>query len=121
MSGFGNFIWFICGGVFSGLSWWLAGVLWCLTIVGIPVGKQCFKLAAVSFFPFKKEIEYEGGAVSVLLNIIWILVSGIPLALEHLLWGILLCITIIGIPFGKQQFKLARLALTPFGARIVEK
>lgn len=121
MSTIGNFLWFIFGGVFSGLSWSLVGLLWCLTIVGIPVGKQCFKLASVSFFPFKKEIEYGGGAVSVLLNIVWILVSGIPLALEHLLWGILLCITIIGIPFGKQQFKLAKLALTPFGAKMVEK
>lgn len=121
MSTLGNFLWFIFGGVFSGLSWLLAGCIWCLTIVGIPIGKQCFKLASVSFFPFRKEIEYDGGAVSLLLNIIWILVSGIPLALEHILWGILLCITIVGIPFGKQQFKLAKLALMPFGAKIKEK
>ena len=121
MSSFGNFLWFIFGGVFSGLSWLLAGCIWCLTIVGIPIGKQCFKLASVSFFPFKKEVEYGGGAVSLVLNIIWILVSGIPLALEHLMWGGLLCITIIGIPFGKQQFKLAKLALMPFGAQIIEK
>ncbi len=121
MSSFGNFLWFIFGGVFSGLSWLLAGCIWCITIVGIPIGKQCFKLASVSFFPFKKEVEYGGGAVSLLLNIIWILISGIPLALEHLLLGILLCITIIGIPFGKQQFKLAKLALMPFGAQIIEK
>lgn len=121
MSSFGNFLWFIFGGVFSGLSWLLAGCIWCLTIVGIPIGKQCFKLASVSFFPFKKEVEYGGGAVSLLLNIIWILVSGILLALEHLMWGALLCITIVGIPFGKQQFKLAKLALMPFGAQIIEK
>lgn len=121
MSTLGNFLWFIFGGFISGLSWLAIGCLWCLTIVGIPVGKQCFKLASVSFFPFKKEIEYGGGAVSLLLNIVWMLFSGIPLALEHLAWGVILCITIIGIPFGKQLFKLAKLALMPFGAEIREK
>ena len=114
----GNLLWFICGGVLSGLSWMVAGVLWCITIVGIPVGVQCFKLAGLSFFPFGKEVEYGGGAGSFLLNIIWLLVTGIPLALEHLACGIVLCITIIGIPFGLQHFKLAKLALMPFGAEV---
>ena len=114
----GNLLWFICGGVLSGLSWMVAGVLWCITIVGIPVGVQCFKLAGLSFFPFGKEVEYGGGAGSFLLNIIWLLVTGIPLALEHLACGIVLCITIIGIPFGLQHFKLAKLALSPFGAKV---
>ncbi len=121
MSSLGNFLWFIFGGIFSGLSWLFAGCIWCLTIVGIPIGKQCFKLASVSFFPFKKEIEYDGGAVSLILNIFWILISGIPLALEHILWGVILCISIVGIPFGKQQFKLAKLALMPFGAKVKDK
>ena len=110
----GNLIWFICGGAISGLSWCLAGC----TIIGIPVGMQCFKFASLSFFPFGKDVVYGGGAGSFLLNIIWLLVSGLPLALEHLIIGILLCITIIGIPFGLQQFKLAKLALMPFGADI---
>lgn len=79
---------------------------------------QCFKFASLSFFPFGKDVVYGGGAGSFLLNIIWLLVSGLPLALEHLIIGILLCITIIGIPFGLQQFKLAKLALMPFGADI---
>ncbi len=114
----GNLLWFIFGGAVSGLSWCIAGCLWCLTIVGIPVGIQCFKLASVSFFPFGKEIVYGGGAGSFLLNILWILISGIPLAVEHLFWGILLCITLIGIPFGIQQLKLAKLALMPFGTVI---
>lgn len=96
----------------------LAGCLWCITIIGIPVGMQCFKFASLSFFPFGKDVVYGGGAGSFLLNIIWLLVSGLPLALEHLIIGILLCITIIGIPFGLQQFKLAKLALMPFGADI---
>ncbi|OUM20154.1 YccF domain-containing protein [Butyricicoccus porcorum] len=103
----------------SGLSWCLAGLLWSITIVGIPIGRQCFKFAQVSFFPFGKQIEYGGGTVSMLVNIIWLIVSGFPLALEHLASGAVLCVTIIGIPFGLQQFKLAKLALMPFGARIV--
>ena len=112
----GNVIWFICGGVILGLSWLLTGCLWCITIIGIPVGMQCFKFAALSFFPFGKEITYGGGAGSLLLTIIWLLVSGLPLAIESALLGCLLCITIIGIPFGLQHFKIAKLALMPFGS-----
>lgn len=115
----GNLLWFLFGGALAGLSWWLAGVLWCVTIVGIPVGVQCFKFAGMSFFPFGRDIAYGGGAFSLLVNVIWLLVSGIPLALEHLMLGGLLCVTIIGIPFGVQHFKLAKLALMPFGARVV--
>lgn len=114
----GNIIWFLCGGFISGLSWLLAGVLWCCTIIGIPVGLQCFKLAGLSFFPFGKEVQYGGGAGSLLLNIIWIIFSGLPLAIESALFGLLLCITIIGIPFGLQHFKIAKLALMPFGATV---
>lgn len=114
----GNLLWFIFGGFLGGLSWMLAGVLWCITIVGIPVGIQCFKFAGLSFFPFGKEVEYGGGAVSLLVNIIWLVVSGIPLALEFAVLGCFLSITVIGIPFGLQMFKLAKLALMPFGAII---
>ena len=112
----GNVIWILCGGVILGFSWLLTGCLWCITIIGIPVGMQCFKFAALSFFPFGKEITYGGGAGSLLLNIIWLLVSGLPLAIESALLGCLLCITIIGIPFGLQHFKIAKLALMPFGS-----
>ena len=82
------------------------------------VGVQCFKLASLSFFPFGKQVRYGGGAASFLLNIVWLLFSGLFLALEHVLFGVLLCITVIGIPFGLQQFKLAKLALMPFGAEV---
>ncbi len=116
MSCLGNLLWFIFGGCISGL---LAGCLWCISIIGIPYGIQCFKFASMSFFPFGKEIVYGGGAVSFIVNVIWILISGIPLAVEHLVIGCLLCVTIIGIPFGLQQFKLAKLALMPFGTSIV--
>lgn len=114
----GNIIWFLCGGLASGLSWLLAGVLWCITIIGIPIGMQCFKFVGLSLFPFGRRVEYGGGAFSMLANIVWLVVSGIPLAVEHAVFGLLLCITIIGIPFGKQHFKLAKLALMPFGAKV---
>ena len=114
MSCLGNVLWFIFGGFVSGLSWLLAGCLWCITIVGIPIGRQCFKFAGLAFFPFGKEIEYGGGAVSMIANIFWLIFTGIPMALA--VWGCVLCITIIGIPFGKQFFKFAKLALMPFGA-----
>lgn len=73
----------------------------------------------LSFFPFGKDVQYGGGAGSLFLNVIWLLVSGIPLALEHLAIGLVFCITVIGIPFGMQHFKLAKLALMPFGASII--
>ena len=83
MKTLGNIIWFIIGGLPQGLTWALVGVVWCITIVGIPVGKQCFKLASLSFFPFKKEVRYGGGAPSLILNIIWIIVSGWVLAVNR--------------------------------------
>ncbi len=114
----GNLLWLIFGGLVSALSWAVAGCLWCITIIGIPVGMQCFKFASLSLCPFGKEVRYGGGAVSLILNIIWLIVSGIPLALEHAVMGCLLCVTIIGIPFGMQHFKLAKLALMPFGSDV---
>lgn len=114
----GNIIWFICGGFISGLSWLIAGCLWCITIVGIPIGLQCFKFAGLSFFPFGKEVVYGGGVGSLILNILWLIFTGIPIAIESAIIGGILCITIIGIPFGLQHFKIAKLALMPFGATI---
>ena len=115
----GNIIWFLCCGLWQGLGWTLAGILWSVTIIGIPIGQQCFKFAALAFFPFGKDVEYGGNTLSVVANVFWILLSGVPLALEAVLNGVLLCCTIIGIPFGLQCFKLAKLALCPFGARII--
>lgn len=117
----GNVLWIIFGGWISALGWLLAGCLWCITILGIPIGKQCFKLASISLDPFGKEIEYGGGAASFLVNILWFLLSGLELAATNFLLGCVLCISIIGIPFGKQYFKIAKLSLAPFGARIVSK
>lgn len=114
----GSLIWIIFGGLLAALSWLLAGCIWCITIVGIPVGVQCFKLASLSLNPFGKHVEYEGGGVSFLLNVLWFLISGLELALEHFIFGCILCITIIGAPFGMQHFKLAKLSLAPFGAKV---
>lgn len=115
----GNLLWCLFGGLFSALSWTVAGLFWCITIVGIPVGVQCFKFANLSLFPFGKEILYAGGAPSFLFNLLWLLLSGLPLAISHAIWGCVLCLTIVGIPFGLQFFKIARLALFPFGSRVV--
>ena len=119
MSCLGNLIWMIFGGLLGAISWFLAGCLWCVTIIGIPIGLQCFKFASLSLAPFGKEVVYSGSGVSLLLNILWLIFSGIPLAIAHLMSAILLMITIIGIPFANQSLKLAGLALMPFGATIV--
>ena len=116
MSVIGNILWFIFAGLWQGVSWVLVGALWCVTIVGIPVGTQCFKMAGLAFFPFGKEVEYGGGGASATHKVGRFLLSGVFLALEALLNGVLLCITVIGIPFGLQCFKQAKLALLPFGA-----
>lgn len=74
----GNILWFLLGGMWQGLAWCLAGALWCITVVGIPIGLQCFKFAGLSFFPFGKEVVYGGGAASLLLNLVWLLVAASP-------------------------------------------
>ena len=116
----GNILWIILGGFLSALGWLLAGCLWCITIIGIPIGLQCFKLASISLNPFGKEIYYEdeGKVGSFLLNVLWFIISGAILALGNALMGLILCVTIIGIPFGMQFFKIAKLALRPFGASV---
>lgn len=120
MSILGNIIWFLFGGAAMGLSWSAAGVLWSLTIIGIPVGKQCFKIATLCFFPFGKYVIAPNNTTgNFLLNLLWICFTGLPLATAATLLGIFYYVTIVGIPFGKQYFKLARLALTPFGTAIM--
>lgn len=114
----GNLIWFVFGGVLIALEYVVFSLLLMLTIVGIPFGLQTLKLALVALWPFGVEIkegESAGGCLSTFMNVIWILMGGIWIALTHLIFGVLFCITIVGIPFGLQHFKLAGLALTPFG------
>ncbi|WP_027631347.1 YccF domain-containing protein [Clostridium hydrogeniformans] len=119
MSCLGNLIWIICGGLIHAAGWLIIGGFWCLTIVGIPIGKQCFKMASLQFAPFGKEVvTVNDSGISLLLNILWIIFGGFLLCLGNLISGILLCITIVGIPFGLQFFKLAKLSLCPFGKNI---
>lgn len=115
----GNLLWLVLGGVLSASAWFLVGLLWCITIIGIPVGVQCFKFAVLSLWPFGQEVDYQGGTGSTIINLIWLLLGGIELAMLHGIMGLILCLTIIGIPFGQQHFKLAQLALLPIGSRIV--
>lgn len=114
----GNILWIIFGGAEGALAWFLYGCLWSVTIVGIPIGKQCFKYAGLTLLPFGKEVDYGGGGMSLFANVIWMIVTGIPMAVAHFLTGCTLCVTIIGIPFGLQHFKLAKLALMPFGTDV---
>lgn len=115
MSFLGNIIWFIFGGFILGFCWLIAGILWCCSIVGIPVGLQCFKISGIAFLPFGKTLSNNCHFSSLLLNILWIIFGGIELAVTSFVVGIIFCITIIGIPFGKQFFKLGTMALMPFG------
>jgi len=117
-----NILWIILGGLVTCVEYIVASLLLMVTIVGIPFGFQTLKLAVLALCPFGREVRScpnDGGCLSVLMNIIWILVGGIWISLSHLVFGLLLCITIIGIPFGLQHFKLAGLALTPFGKEII--
>ena len=116
----GNIIWFICGGWLNGIAWLLAGVICCVTVIGIPFGLQCFKFASLTVMPFKKDISYGGGAVSLIANIIWLLLIGLEMALANLVAAVVCCITIIGIPFAGQFVKIAKLWLMPFGAEVEE-
>jgi len=116
-----NLLWVLFGGLELALAWMVAGLLCCLTIVGIPFGTQCFKLAGFVLWPFGRHVDYaNGGAANLLLNILWVLLLGWELALGALAAGVAWCVTIVGIPFGIQAFKFAKLALLPFGARVVK-
>lgn len=114
----GNLLWIIFGGLVTSISWLILGCLWCITIIGIPIGLQCFKFASLSLAPFGKEVVYGGRTGSLVLNIFWIILAGIPMTIEYVVLGAAFCITIIGIPFGLQCFKLAKLSLMPFGTTL---
>lgn len=131
MGAIGNFLWFILGGVFMGLGWWLAGLLAFVSIVGIPWGRACFVIGKFTFFPFGKEaIDREDlsgkgdvgtGFLGVLGNVVWFVLAGWWLAIGHVMAAVACFVTIIGIPFGIQHLKLAGIALAPIGKTIVDK
>jgi uncharacterized membrane protein YccF (DUF307 family) len=120
----GNLIWLLCGGLCTAIEYVIASFFLIITIIGIPFGLQTLKLATLEIWPFGAEVrtrENQPGCLSTLMNLIWFFVGGIWIFLTHMFFGILLGITIIGIPFAKQHFKLAGLALTPFGREVVYK
>jgi uncharacterized membrane protein YccF (DUF307 family) len=118
----GNVLWFVLAGIWMAIGYVISGLIMCITIIGIPFGIQAFKLAGFALWPFGRTVVYRTDrdqSLSLLANIIWLVLSGIWLAIGHVITGIFLCITIIGIPFGIASFKLAGLALMPFGKMVV--
>jgi uncharacterized membrane protein YccF (DUF307 family) len=124
MNTLGNLVWLIFGGFLAALGYLLGGIVLSLTIIGIPWGLQCFKLAELVLWPFGKKVisdSSNAGCLATLCNIVWLIFGGIYTALVHLVMGILLSITIIGIPWGRQHFKLMEISLMPFGKKVVNE
>lgn len=126
-----NLIWFVFGGFWMGLGWWFAGLVMAISIVGIPWSRSCFVFGGFCFFPFGREAiarkELTGrddlgtGALGLVGNIIWFVFAGWWLAIGHVVSAIANVVTIIGIPFAIQHFKLAECALAPVGKTVVDK
>ena len=119
-----NILWFIFGGFLVSLAYILGGIVLCITVIGIPFGIQCFKLSLLGMAPFGREIretEPPGGAIAIIMNIIWIILPGLELAIMHLCLAIFFAITIVGIPFATQHLKMTRLAILPFGFRVTDR
>ena len=115
---FSNLIWIFTGGFWLALAWLIEGVLLCITIIGIPFGLQCFKMATLSFAPFGKKVKLGFPRSYPIINVIWAILFGWEMALGYALAGIANCVTIIGIPSGIQSFKMMALAIFPFGATV---
>ena len=121
MSLLGNIIWLIFGGFIAGIGYILGGLLICLTIIGIPFGQQAIKLGVATMTPFGREIVVTpsaGTLLNTVFNILWVIFIGWEIALAHLVSALFLAVTIIGIPFALQHFKLIPLALFPFGRKL---
>ena len=117
----GNIIWLLLGGLETAFGYFTAGAILMLTIIGIPFGLQVFKLGILMLWPFGSRVELlpgQPGCLSTIMNILWFFVGGLWISLTHVFFGVLLCITILGIPFGMQHFKFAEIALTPFGRTV---
>ena len=131
MSTIGNIIWILLGGIWMSIGWVIAGAIMYLTVIGIPWGRSCFVIARFTLFPFGHETvsrravtgqeDLGTGSAGLLGNIVWLLLAGWWLALGHVLAGLVTCLTVIGIPFGIQHFKLAGISLMPVGKTIVPK
>jgi uncharacterized membrane protein YccF (DUF307 family) len=118
----GNILWLIFVGLWLAIGFVVAGIVMFILIITIPFGIQAFKMAGFALWPFGRHVEYTDRVTSplqIIGNIIWIILAGLYLAVNCLVGGVILCITIIGIPFGIQSFKLIPVVLMPFGAVIV--
>ena len=118
----GNLVWLIMGGLLTAVMYWFAGLLMCITIIGIPFGVQLFKIGMLSLWPFGHELmpkSNDGGCMQLVFNILWIVLGWWEIALTHLTFGLILCCTIVGFPWGMQHFKLALASLMPFGKEVV--
>ena len=121
MSILGNIAWLLLGGFCVFIEYAVGGIALCVTIIGIPFGIQCFKLAVLALLPFGRQVQSAPrgtGCLSTVMNIIWIVFFGLWIAISHVLWAAVCAITIIGLPFAVQHMKLARLAFTPFGLQV---
>ncbi len=122
MKTLGNIIWLLFGGIFIAIEYFAASLALFITIIGIPFGLQTLKLGILALWPFGRQIKLEPGnpgCLSTVMNIIWFCIGGVWICLSHIIFGLIFAITIIGIPFAKQHFKLASLSLTPFGRQII--
>jgi len=120
----GNIVWLVFGGIIIAVQYFIGSLFLFLTIVGIPFGLQTLKMASMALWPFGRETRVDvraSGCLYILMNVIWLLTGGIWIALSHAFFGVLLCLTIVGIPFGMQHFKLTAIALSPFGRDIINK
>jgi uncharacterized membrane protein YccF (DUF307 family) len=122
MNIFGNLIWLLFGGLIIAVEYLIGSLVLMITIIGIPFGIQTLKMAALAIWPFGRDTKVHSrasGCLYILMNVLWLLTGGLWIAATHALFGALLCITIIGIPFGLQHFKLTAIALSPFGRDII--
>jgi uncharacterized membrane protein YccF (DUF307 family) len=118
----GNIIWLLFGGIIISIEYIIASLALMITIIGVPFGVQTLKLGVFALWPFGAEVRTgvrASGCLYILMNILWLILGGFAITLSHAVFGLLLCITIIGIPFGMQHFKLAAIALSPFGRDII--
>lgn len=119
----GNILWLLLGGLVTAIMYWLAGLLTCCTIIGIPFGVQLFKIGLFAFWPFGHQLENNaesGGCLQNVFNVLWVLCGWWEIALVHFFFGIIFCITLVGIPLGKQHFKIAIGSFFPFGKKIIQ-
>lgn len=117
----GNILWWVFGGLEAAIGYFTASIAMAVTIIGIPVALQTIKIGLLCLWPFGstvKNTDCPPGCIRIPLNLIWLICGGLWAWLCHVFFGLLLCITIIGIPFGKQHFKMAKLSLAPFGKEV---